>query len=65
VGHLEMAIQVHAKLRAKALLANSRFHLARVLRARGAPEDSCRAETELEQAEAIARVVGIQFHLRQ
>jgi hypothetical protein len=62
--HFETAIQVHAGLRAKALLANSRFHLARVLRARGRRDDARSAEEELAQAEAIARVPGIDFHLR-
>jgi tetratricopeptide (TPR) repeat protein len=60
VEHFERAIEVHAKLRAKAFLANSRFHLARALRARG---NIAAAEDQLAKAESIARVLGIRLHL--
>jgi tetratricopeptide (TPR) repeat protein len=63
IAHLEAGLALEEGFRADALVARSRYWLARALRARGGPSDADRAEGELRAAAEIAErrgLIGIQ-----
>jgi hypothetical protein len=61
--HFDASIEMSAHMGAPVFLANSRYHCAQVLWARGATADHRRAEVLQEQAVSSARALGIHLHL--
>jgi class 3 adenylate cyclase/tetratricopeptide (TPR) repeat protein len=61
--HFDASIEMSAHMGAPVFLANSRYHCAQVLWARGATADHRRAEELQEQAASSARALGIHLHL--
>ena len=59
--HLEAAMAMNTRIGAAPFTANSRYHYAQVLLARGLPGDDARAHEHLEQALATARALGIRL----
>jgi tetratricopeptide (TPR) repeat protein len=62
--HFEEAVQMNLRLGAPPFVANSRYYLARALRASGQPQDQLRAIEELAHARATFELLGINPHLR-
>ncbi|TMC03996.1 MAG: tetratricopeptide repeat protein [Chloroflexi bacterium] len=61
VAHLERAVEANARIGAVPFVANSRFQLARALRAGRGTGDRARAREQLERAEATARALGMRL----
>ena len=61
VDHLERAVEANARIGAVPFVANSRFQLARALRAGRGTGDRARAREQLERAEATARALGMRL----
>jgi DNA-binding CsgD family transcriptional regulator len=61
VGHFEAAVEVNARIGAVPFVANSRFQLARALRAAGDPSAQERAREQLDRAEETARALGLRL----
>jgi DNA-binding CsgD family transcriptional regulator/tetratricopeptide (TPR) repeat protein len=61
VAHLETAIEMNGRIGAVPFVANSRFQLARALRARGGPGARAGAREQLERAEETARALGLRL----
>jgi ATP/maltotriose-dependent transcriptional regulator MalT len=59
VAHLERAVEANARIGAVPFVANSRFQLARALRARRGPGDRARAREQLDRAQETARALGM------